>query len=445
MARTDQNYVAVIGAGPAGLFGAFELASQGAEVVIFNRDIKPGGLAEYGIYPTKYRLRQGLRAQFHTILSMQGIDYFGNVTIGDHADIPLGELQGLGFHAVLVTAGAQGIKWLKIPGERGEGFYHAKDIVYHYNNLPPFSTHSFQIGKRVAIIGMGNVMVDIARWLITERGVSEVIAFGRRGPNEIKFDKKEFSEIVPFLDIEDYHHQVDMHSPLMVSLGEDPSEAREMPEGALKLSETSAIKAKFSILFLHSPREVLRNEDGNVVGLTIEENTLVRDGGEVRARGTGKQKKIEVDTVILAIGDKVDENLGLPINGIEYRKNPDPLYPVDGQSFEMIDPGNEKNLEGVFLAGWSRTVSKGQVGIAHKDGVNAARSVLQFLDSRKDWPQWSYAGLNARLAELGKFAVRPYDLVKLERAEAREAESRGLPEYKYATNEEMLRVMGYAF
>ena len=131
MARTDQNYVAVIGAGPAGLFGAFELASQGAEVVIFNRDIKPGGLAEYGIYPSKYRLRQGLRAQFRTILSMQGIDYFGNVTIGDHADISLKELPQLGFHAVLVTAGAQGIKWLGIPGERGEGVYHAKEIVYH--------------------------------------------------------------------------------------------------------------------------------------------------------------------------------------------------------------------------------------------------------------------------------------------------------------------------
>jgi ferredoxin--NADP+ reductase len=445
MARTDQNYVAVIGAGPAGLFGAFELASQGAEVVIFNRDIKPGGLAEYGIYPSKYRLRQGLRAQFRTILSMQGIDYFGNVTIGDHADISLKELPQLGFHAVLVTAGAQGIKWLGIPGERGEGVYHAKDIVYHYNNLPPFSTHSFQIGEKVAIIGMGNVMVDIARWLITERNVKEVIAIGRRGPSEVKFDKKEFSEIVSYMDLAEFNHEINRCTELMTSLGEDPSEAREMAGAALELADPRLNDAKFSLQFLHSPREILRDANGNVTGLILEENTLVREGEEIRSRGIGIKHQICVDTVIFAIGDRVDEDLGLPIEGIEYLKNPNPLYPVDGQSFEMLDQEMSTSLEGIFLAGWSRTVSKGQVGIAHKDGVNAARSVLQFLDSRKDWPQWSYAGLNARLAELGKFAVRPYDLVKLERAENKEAESRGLPEFKFQTNEEMLRVMGYAF
>jgi len=445
MARTDQNYVAVIGAGPAGLFGAFELASQGAEVVIFNRDIKPGGLAEYGIYPSKYRLRQGLRAQFRTILSMQGIDYFGNVTIGDHADISLKELPQLGFHAVLVTAGAQGIKWLGIPGERGEGVYHAKDIVYHYNNLPPFSTHSFHIGEKVAIIGMGNVMVDIARWLITERNVKEVIAIGRRGPSEVKFDKKEFSEIVPYLDLAEFNHEINRCTELMTSLGEDPSEARDMAGAALELADPRLNDAKFSLQFLHSPREILRDANGNVTGLVLEENTLVREGEEIRSRGIGIKHQISVDTVIFAIGDRVDEDLGLPIEGIEYLKNPNPLYPVDGQSFEMLDQEIGTSLEGIFLAGWSRTVSKGQVGIAHKDGVNAARSVLQFLDSRKDWPQWSYAGLNARLAELGKFAVRPYDLVKLERAETKEAESRALPEFKFQTNEEMLRVMGYAF
>ena len=445
MARTDQNYVAVIGAGPAGLFGAFELASQGAEVVIFNRDIKPGGLAEYGIYPSKYRLRQGLRAQFRTILSMQGIDYFGNVTIGNHADISLKELPELGFHAVMVTAGAQGIKWLGIPGERGEGVYHAKDIVYHYNNLPPFSTHSFQIGDRVAIIGMGNVMVDVARWLITERNVKEVVAIGRRGPSEVKFDKKEFSEIVSNLDLAEYNLEIDRCANLMANLGEKPSDAREMAEAALALSDPRQNNARFALQFLHSPREILRDATGKVTGLVLEENTLVREGEEIRSRGIGTLSQLKVGTVIFAIGDKVDEDLGLPSEGIEYLKNPNPLYPVDGQSFEMLDQEKGTSLEGIFLAGWSRTVSKGQVGIAHKDGVNAARSVLQFLESRKDWPQWSYAGLNARLAELGKFAVRPYDLVKLERAENKEAEIRGLPEFKFQTNEEMLRVMGYAF
>ena len=67
MAPQNQNFVAVR-AGPAGLFGACELANAGARVVIFNRDIKPGGLAEYGIYPAKHTMKEGLRKQFRGVL-----------------------------------------------------------------------------------------------------------------------------------------------------------------------------------------------------------------------------------------------------------------------------------------------------------------------------------------------------------------------------------------
>ena len=81
----NQYYIAVIGAGPAGLFGARELATQGARVAIFNRDIKPGGLAEYGIYPVKHTMKEGLRKQFRQTLDIANIDYYGNVTIGNHA------------------------------------------------------------------------------------------------------------------------------------------------------------------------------------------------------------------------------------------------------------------------------------------------------------------------------------------------------------------------
>ena len=69
-----------------------------------------------------------------------------------------------------------------IPGEDLIGVYHAKDIVYHYNLLPPFSERTYQIGKRVAVIGVGNVMMDITHWLIEDQGVDEVIAVARRGP-----------------------------------------------------------------------------------------------------------------------------------------------------------------------------------------------------------------------------------------------------------------------
>ena len=134
---TNQYFVAVIGAGPAGLFGARELANQGARVALFNRDIKPGGLAEYGIYPIKHIMKSGLRKQFRQIMDLPNLDYYGNVTIGAQGDLTIDDLRALGFQAILVTVGAQGTKWLGLPGEDLEGVYHAKDVVYFYNNLPP--------------------------------------------------------------------------------------------------------------------------------------------------------------------------------------------------------------------------------------------------------------------------------------------------------------------
>jgi len=77
--------VAVIGAGPAGLYAARELANAGVNVALINRDIKPGGLAEYGIYHNKYKMKAGLRAQFQQILGMQNIHYYGKIWKGSYA------------------------------------------------------------------------------------------------------------------------------------------------------------------------------------------------------------------------------------------------------------------------------------------------------------------------------------------------------------------------
>src|SRR5512139_979332 len=102
----DPKYmVAVIGAGPAGLYAARKLAEGGVRVVLFNRDIKAGGLAEYGIYPDKLKMKLGLRHQFKQILASPMIDYFGNVTVCCGGNIVLDDLLESGFHAVLVATG----------------------------------------------------------------------------------------------------------------------------------------------------------------------------------------------------------------------------------------------------------------------------------------------------------------------------------------------------
>ena len=91
---TDKNHlVAVIGAGPAGLYASQYLARKGVEVVLFNREIKPGGLVEYGIFPSKHKLRQGLISQFKRILEMPNVHYFGNVNVGQLGDIRVDQLR----------------------------------------------------------------------------------------------------------------------------------------------------------------------------------------------------------------------------------------------------------------------------------------------------------------------------------------------------------------
>jgi ferredoxin/flavodoxin---NADP+ reductase len=430
----DKNYfVAVVGAGPAGLFGARELAAQGAHVAIFNRDIKAGGLAEYGIYPTKHTMKDGLRKQFRQILDLPNIDYYGNVSIGNKGDLTLEELRALGFDAVLVSAGAQGTKSLGLPGEELEGVYHAKDVVFFYNNLPPFSQRKFRFGKRCAIIGAGNVMVDVARYLISVQKVDEVTAVVRRGPGEVNFTKDEMKHLISYLDLDEFDREMERTYPAVQAVNQDPEIGRHKILDCLAKADPKAGNAKFHFDFLASPIGMI-GENGALTKLEVEDNILIEKDGKISAKGTGKRRTIDVDTVIFAIGDKVDESFGLPTEWNEFVKNKEPRYPVDGLTFES-------SVEGVFVGGWSRKASEGLVGYARKDGTNAAKAVWQYLQTKQPAVANPEA-VTAKMKGLKKPVIMKDDIKRLEALEAEEAKKRGLEEFKYASNEEMLQAMG---
>jgi len=378
----EKYQVVVIGAGPAGLFAARHLALQDVHVVLLNRDIKPGGLAEYGIYHTKYKMKEGLRKQFRQILELPGIDYFGNVSVGKTSGISLEDLQKMGFQARLVSVGAQGTKWLGLSGEDLQGVYHAKDIVYHYNKLPPQSTHDFRIGKRVAVVGVGNVMMDIAHWLIREKQVDEVVAVARRGPAEVKFSKKEMENIARNLDLDHLDREFERVKPIMLAIGQDLHAARDFILSALPKALEPVTQARFRLDFLASPTRILGDQEGRVCGLEVEDTTLVPQNGDTKARGLGTKRVIDVDTVIFCIGDRVDDEFGLPVQWNEFVKNPNPVYPINGLSYEAYDPQRGQPVEGVFVAGWSREASSGLVGVARKDGENGATALLQYLKGK---------------------------------------------------------------
>lgn len=430
---TNPYHVAVIGAGSAGLFGARELAMQGVHISLFNRDIKPGGLAEYGIYPEKHTMKEGLRKQFRHILDLPNIDYYGNITFGTQGDLTLDGLRSLGFDAVLVTVGAQGTKSLNLPGEKLEGVYHAKDVVYYYNHLPPYSQWRFHFGKRCAIIGAGNVMVDIARHLINEYKAEHVTAVVRRGPAEVNFTKEEMKHLISYLNLDEFEREMARVLPALQAIQQDPEIGRHKILEALAKADPKTDNAAFYFDFLASPVGMI-GENGKLTHLEVEDNILAEKDGKTSAKGTGNKRMIPLDTVIFAIGDKVDESFGLPTEWGEFIKIKEPRFPVDGLSYESP-------IEGVFVGGWSRKASSGLVGIARKDGTNAAKVVLQYLGT-KQAGESNVSAVEEKLKSLGKPVVLKEHVKTLEAIELEEAQKRGIEEFKFDSNEEMLKAVG---
>jgi ferredoxin--NADP+ reductase len=386
-------------------------------------------------------MKEGLRNQFEKILSSPDVDYFGNVVVGKEGDFKLDDLRALGFQAILVTVGAQGTKWLGLPGENLKGVYHAKELVYHYNNLPPFSQWPFSFGKRVAVVGVGNVMMDIARYFIRERKVDEVIAVARRGPAEVKFDKKEFEVVGANVDQTALDAEIARVTPLMQAVGQNPADAKADINAGLPHAQPKTSDTRFTFQFLTSPTRMIGDADNRVIGLEVEDNALVMVGNDTKAKGLGTKRVLDCDTVIFAIGDQVDGQFGLPVMKGEFAKNPTPRFPVENVSYESFDPTTNQPLDGIFLAGWARQASTGLVGTARKDGESGAKAILQYLATQPALTEINLRGLQHRLDELNKPIVTKKEIAELKQIEREQAKQRGLEEFKFASNDEMLNAL----
>lgn len=437
-----QRVVAVIGAGPAGIYGTRKLLEAGHRVVLLNRDVKPGGLAEYGIFLDKYKMKEGLRKQFRKILGNPNVSYLGHVTVGDDKDLSLAALAELGFSAVVVSAGAQGTKKLGLPGEDCVGVYHAKDVVYHFNQLPPFSQQPFAIGEKVAIIGMGNVMVDVAHWLLLFKKVKEVLVVARRGPAEKAYDDKEFRVIEPFLDAAAMRSELERIAPSLEACGQNVKEVA----AKLCVEHEGPSDQRLRFRYLSSPTRVVPDERGRTRFLRVEENKLEVQNGRTVARGTGQHTELDVDTVIYAIGDQVDPSLGLPFSGGVFVTSPqDNAGNPSPGPYQAYDPKRGQVLDGVFLVGWARKASDGLVGVARQDAERGMKFVNEYLSGQ---PGFSSGEIEEKIKALVSqltlnkvcFVTRS-DVAALEAREKEEAAKRGLPEYKYPSDEEMLAVI----
>lgn len=276
--------------------------------------------------------------------------------------------------------------------------------------------------------------------------MDEVVAVARRGPAEVKFSKKEMENIARNLDMDHLDREFERVKPVMQSIGQDVETARDFILSGLPKALEPVTQTRFRLDFLASPTRLLGDDEGRVCGLEVENTTLVPQNGDTKARGLGTKRIIEADTVIFCIGDRVDDDFGLPVKWNEFIKNPTPTYPVNDLSYEAYDPKLDKAIEGVFVAGWSREASSGLVGVARKDGENGANAILQYLKSKPtdvDEAQLMHK-LEVKLKSLGNPEINKEQVWKLEAKEHSEAERLGLEDFKYETNAEMLDIIADA-
>lgn len=435
--------VFVVGAGPAGFYAAQKIARANYPVVLFNRDIKPGGLAEYGIYPMKDKMKRGLRKQFAKVLELPNISYFGHVLVGADRLLQVDELREWNPAALVFAVGAQGTKKLGLPGEEARGVYAAKDFVYHYNQLPPFATQDFSTGKRVAIIGMGNVMVDIARWLLQDAPgprTEEVTVIARRGPFEVKFDEKELEHIEAHLDLRALQEELQRVKDRVAAAGQDIARVPETTFPLLAGPLREAAHPRLGFRFLSSPTEIHADADGRIARLTVCENLLVARNGGTAAKATDQTSDLEFDTLIFAIGDVADPTVGLPYGKDGYQTNPDEAEP-ERAAYEVFNPQTGQVIPGNFMVGWARKASEGLVGMARLDAEKGAAHVLRYLDTAGEKAAATPGEIQRLLTRRGGELVTKQDLVFLGRCEEKQACELGLGYFKFSDNRAMLAAL----
>ena len=285
------------------------------------------------------------------------------------------------------------------------------------------------------------MMADIAHYLIGYRDVEEISVIIRRGPAEVKFDQKELLPIIGYLDLDDFEKEIERVTPAMQAIGQDVDAAKHKILAALEKACPVEHKTRIMLRFLTSPKEILGSQ-GEVMALKVEQNTLELSNGSVVSRGLGQFSQLDVDTVIFAIGDKVDGDLGLPMENGGICKARNPKFLIEDTIFEVGDPATGEALPGVFHAGWSRNPSTGLAGVARRDGVFAATAITEYLATLTNPSTTTVSYINEELSKRQICFVTKENLKSLLSEEQRMAQQAGKEEFKFPTNAEMLRVMG---
>ena len=385
--------VAVVGSGPAAFYTAETLfkTGRGVTVDLFDRLPVPYGLVRGGVAPDHQKIKSVVKV-YEKIAAEPGFRFFGNVHIG--RDLQVADLAAH-YHQIVYAFGCESDQKLGLPGEELHGVHAATEFVGWYNGHPDHREHSFDLARArtVAIVGNGNVAMDVARVLLQrpdelattdiadhalatlrQSQVRTVILLGRRGPAQAAFSPKEIEEIAELPDVD-----------VVVR----PEEAALDPLSAAWLERDGARSQQRNAKFLHEqagkasggrPKQLhcrflvapsaLHGEQGRLRGITLQHMELVADdSGTPRPRPRGTTEPLPVDLLFKAIGYK-----GVPVPGVPYESKQGIVPNVDGR---VVEAQGGPVRVGHYAAGWCKRGPTGLIGTNSLDAKATVEAMVQ--------------------------------------------------------------------
>ncbi len=443
------HHIAIIGSGPAGYYTAEALVKiwptvvgnssdddPGIRVDVIDRMPAPFGLIRSGVAPDHQSIK-AVAKRYADVAMGDHVRFVGNVNIG--SDISIAELQDM-YDAVVIATGAPQDRGLDIPGAELPGVIGSAAFVGWYNGHPDHADLNPPLsGSHVAIIGNGNVALDVARILAktpVEFDGSDIVAhaldalrhsrirhisiLGRRGPHQIAMTPKELGELghldraYPEIDPADFP-PLDDDSLLEPGIRKSVTHLRNF--AANRIARPVTIEFDFFAMPV-----AIEGQD-TAERMVVERTRLDAD---YRSIGTGEQYKIDADLVISCIGYQTP-----PIAGVPYEHGRGRFANVDGRI-----------LPGLYCVGWARRGPTGTIGTNRPDGQMIADHIASDVQSgsiaalRKQ----GRTALDALLASRNVEVITFRDWLKIDVAEIANARA-GAPREKFVDSAEMIRAV----
>src|SRR6266702_6004912 len=389
--------VAVVGSGPAGLYAAEALVKQAAalpvpvpvRVDVIDRLPTPYGLVRYGVAPDHKSIKS-IAQYLRKVLESPDVRFAGGVHLGE--DVTRDDLVSA-YDAVIYATGAMRDRRLGIGGEDLPGSYAATDFVNWYCGHPDMDSGTFTLdAESVAVIGVGNVAVDVARILARDPAelhatdvpqpvldalyaskVREVHMIGRRGPAYAKFTTKELRELgeLPGVEVVVHGDEADLTGE-GAALAESDRRVRgnlvaisKWAQGGTAEPAPSGHSRRLTVRFWLRPAEILGTE--RVGGITLERTAIAADG---TFGGTGEFETLNAQMVLRSVGYQ-----SVPLPGVPF----DPRASVVPNALGRVLGDDGTPLPGEYVAGWLKRGPTGVIGTNKSDAAETVRCLLEDL------------------------------------------------------------------